>query len=136
MEETRLLGIDFGLKRIGFALCDPLFTFAYAYKTILNDRNIWQNLSEIMKENKIKKIILGLPDGERNKMLIDRVLDFKGKIEKKFCVEVITWNEEYTSAIAQERIIQSVVKKKRRKEKGLVDQNSAAIILQEYLNSQ
>jgi putative Holliday junction resolvase len=48
---------------------------------------------------------------------------------------VITWNEEYTSAIAQERIIQSVAKKKKRKDKGLIDRNSAAIILEEYLNS-
>ena len=135
MEETRLLGIDFGLKRIGLALCDPLFTFAYAYKTISNDKNTWVNLSEIINENKIKKIILGLPGGEQNKMLIDKILDFKNKIEKKFCVDVITWNEDYTSAIAQERIIQSVVKKKKRKEKGLVDQNSAAVILQEYLDS-
>ena len=135
MEETRLLGIDFGLKRIGLALCDPLFTFAYAYKTISNDKNTWVNLSEIINENKIKKIILGLPGGEQNKMLIDKILDFKNKIEKKFYVEVITWNEDYTSAIAQERIIQSVVKKKKRKEKGLVDQNSAAVILQEYLDS-
>ena len=49
--------------------------------------------------------------------------------------DVIIWDEEFKSMIAQKRIIESVVKKKKRQDKGLIDQNSAAIILEEYLQS-
>ena len=135
MEHERFLGIDFGESRIGLALSDPLKTFAYSYKTIKNDKSLWQNITSIIKQENIKRIVLGMPDAKRNKLLVEKILSFKEKIETRFKIKVITWNEEYTSAIAQERIIQSVAKKKKRKDKGLIDSNSAAIILEEYLNS-
>ena len=135
MDEKRFLGIDYGDIRIGLALSDPLQTFAYAFKTIKNDKFLWQNLNSIIEQKKVTRVVLGTPDSNRNKSLTEKILSFKKKIETKFNIEVITWNEEYTSAIAQERIIQSVDKKKNRRDKGLVDRNSAAIILEEYLNS-
>ncbi|MFC2102996.1 Holliday junction resolvase RuvX [Bacteroidota bacterium] len=136
MKEQRFIGIDFGERRIGLALTDPLLTFAYAYKTLLNDKNLWENISEIIREMNVNKVILGLPTNEKNKLLIQKIIVFKKGLEKKFDIDVITWNEEYTSVIAQERIIESVASKKKRKDKGLIDRNSAAIILQEYLDSQ
>jgi putative Holliday junction resolvase len=135
MEEERFLGIDYGESRIGLALSDPLQTFAYSYKTIKNDKSLWQNITSIINQKNIKRVVLGMPDAKRNKLLVEKILSFKEKIETRFKIKVITWNEEYTSAIAQERIIQSVAKKKKRKNKGLIDRNSAAIILEEYLNS-
>ena len=135
MEEERFLGIDYGERRIGLALTDPLKKFAYSYKTIKNDKELWQNITSIITEKNITKVLLGMPDAKRNKLLTERILTFRNKIETKFKIEVITWDEEFTSAIAQERIIQSVGKKKKRRDKGLIDRNSAAIILEEYLNS-
>ncbi|UCH64734.1 MAG: Holliday junction resolvase RuvX [Ignavibacterium sp.] len=135
MEDARFLGIDYGESRIGLALSDPLKTFSYSYKTIKNDKSLWQNITVIINTKNITKVVLGMPDAKRNKDLVDKILSFKNKIETKFKLEVITWNEEFTSSIAQERIIQSVAKKKKRKDKGLIDRNSAAIILEEYLNS-
>ena len=135
MVEKRYLGIDFGESRIGLALTDPLSTFAYSYKTLKNDKDFWKNITAIINQKNVVRIVLGMPDIKRNKLLGSNILSFKKKLETKFNVEVITWNEEYTSAIAQERIIESVTKKKKRKDKGLIDQNSAAIILEEYLNS-
>lgn len=136
MEEQRVLGIDFGKKRIGFALSDPLLTFAYAYKTLINNKNLWKNISDIIADMSVSKVILGLPTNENNMELIKDISLFKKQLEKRFKLEVITWNEEYTSVIAQERIIQSVTSKKKRRDKGLIDRNSAAVILQEYLDSQ
>ena len=133
--EERCLGIDYGEKRIGLALSDPLLTFAYSYKTLKNDSNIWKNITAIINEKNVTKVILGLPDTERNKLLVANIISFKQKLETKFNLRVITWNEEFTSAVAHERIIESVNKKKKRKDKGLIDRNSAAIILEEYLNS-
>ena len=133
--EERCLGIDYGERRIGLALSDPLLTFAYSYKTLKNDSNFWNNITTIINEKNVTKVILGLPDTEKNKLLAANIISFKQKLETKFNIKVITWNEEYTSAVAHERIIESVNKKKKRKDKGLIDRNSAAIILEEYLNS-
>ena len=133
--EERILGVDYGEKRIGLALTDPLCTFAYAYKTIPNDKELWINFKNIINEKKVFLVILGMPNVKKNKVLADIILSFKDKIEKKFKTNVIIWDEEFTSVIAQKRIIESVVKKKKRQDKGLIDQNSAAIILEEYLQS-
>jgi len=134
IKEERILGVDYGEKRIGLALTDPLHTFAYSYKTIANDKNLWINFKNIINEKKVFRVILGMPN-EKNKELVDIILSFKDKIEKSFKLDVITWDEEFTSVIAQQRVIESVVKKKKRRNKGLIDQNSAAIILEEYLQS-
>jgi putative holliday junction resolvase len=134
---TRILSIDFGIKRIGLALTDPLLTFAYPYKTLLFDHSFWKNFSVIIKEQNVVKIILGHPlkeSGEVN-YFHDQWLAFKTKIEKDYKLEVILWDERYTSSMAKEQIIQSVSKKSKRKDKGLIDMSSAAIILSEYLNT-
>ena len=133
--EERILGVDYGKKRIGLALTDPLHTFAYAYKTIPNDKKLWINFKNIINEKKVSLVILGMPNVKKNKVLANIILSFKDKIEKNFNTDVIIWDEEFTSVIAQKRIIESVVKKKKRQDKGLIDQNSAAIILEEYSQS-
>ncbi len=134
MKEQRILSIDYGKKRIGIALSDPLLTFAYSFKTLINDKKLWENIAEIINKKKIVKVILGLPNEEKNKPLVTEISKFKKEIERRFKLEVITWDEEFTSAIAQERIIESVTRKKKRRDKGLIDSNSAAVILQEYLD--
>jgi putative holliday junction resolvase len=137
-EEFRILGIDFGLKRIGLALTDPLLTFSYPYTTILNDNSLWDNLKSIIAEKKVSKIILGFPpkNNRPDKDITKYVLEFKNKLSTKFGLEVILWDESYTSEMAKQIIVKSVVKKSKRKDKGLIDQNSAAIILQEYLDGE
>ncbi len=135
-EENRILAIDFGLKRIGLALSDPLLTFSYPFKTIFNDNSLWQNLKSIIEEKKVKKIILGFPlkNNDEKTHVTNSVLEFKKKLENKFSLEIILWDESFTSEMAKQIIIKTVTKKSKRRDKGLIDQNSAAIILQEYLN--
>jgi putative Holliday junction resolvase len=136
-EEYRILGIDFGLKRIGLALTDPLLTFSYPYKTIYNDNSLWENLKSVIEEKNVSKIILGYPEAKSNsqKNISGRVLEFKNKLYSKFNLEIILWDESYTSEMAKQIIVKSVARKSKRKDKGLLDQNSAAIILQEYLDA-
>ena len=132
----RILAIDYGLKRIGLALSDPLLTFSYPFKTILNDQKLWQELESIVKEKEVTKILLGYPlkeDGSYSHITED-VLKFKIKLEKKFKLEVELRDERYTSQMAKQLIIKTVPKKSKRREKGILDRNSAAIILQEYLD--
>lgn len=135
--ESRIMGIDYGEKRIGIALSDPLFTFAYPFKTLLNDHNFIKDLLKIVEEKNVTKIILGLPSDrfKSSKELADRVHLFKKEIEQVIKIEVIFWDEEFSSALAQEKVNESVTKKSARRKKDLLDRHSAAIILQEYLNA-
>jgi len=131
------MGIDYGEKRIGIALCDPLLTFAYPFKTLPNDHNLIKNLLEIVEEKNVTKIILGLPSVrfKSSKELAERVHLFKKEIEQVIKIEVIFWDEEFSSVLAQEKVNESVTKKSARRKKDLLDRHSAAIILQEYLNT-
>ncbi len=136
-EPARILGIDYGLKRTGLALSDPLKIFAYPFKTLINDKNFWNELKKVMEEKNIEKIILGFPlnEGGSKSHITDQVKKFAKELGSKFKREIILWDERYTSVMAREKILESVTKKSKRRDKGLLDQNSAAIILQEYLNS-
>ncbi|AFH49089.1 Putative endonuclease [Ignavibacterium album JCM 16511] len=134
---TRIMAIDFGLKRIGIALSDPLKKFASPFTTLRNDEKLFHNLKKIIQEKAVEKIILGLPDksDDSTKSVYKNVLEFKSELEKQFNLEIIMWNETHTSRIAEQRIIDSVKSKKKRQDKGLIDMHSAAIILSEYLDS-
>ena len=136
-KEIRYMGIDYGSKRVGIALCDPLLTFAYSYKTLVNDNTFFKELKAIIEEKNVIIIILGLPSESyrASKILAEEVRKLKKTIENKFSLEVILWDEEFTSILAEQQVLDSVKSKKKRKDKGLIDRNSAAIILQEYLNS-
>lgn len=137
LEETRIMGIDFGKKRIGIALSDPLKTFAYSYTTVKNDNEKFIELEKIIIEKEIIKIVLGIPN-EVNispTSIVESVKKFKSDLEVRFKLEVILWDETYTSVIAEQKILQSVSSKKKRQNKSLLDMNSASIILQEYLDS-
>ncbi|HED06938.1 MAG TPA: Holliday junction resolvase RuvX [Ignavibacteria bacterium] len=133
----RILAVDYGTKRVGLALTDPLLTFAYPFKTLINNKNFWKQLKEIMDEKGVTKIILGYPVREDGKesILIPEINKFKEKLKKMFNIDIILWDEIYTSRIAEKRIIETRTKKKDRRDKGLIDSNAAAIMLQEYLDS-
>lgn len=137
MEEKRLLAIDYGLRRIGLALSDPLGIFAYPFDVIANDETLWLNLNKIILENGVYKIILGLPyreNGEKSH-ITDNVLKFKTELENKTKLPVTLWDETYSSQKAMANIIEGGVKKKKRRDKTLLDKGAAAVILSEYMNS-
>lgn len=136
-DESRIMSIDYGSKRIGIALSDPLKTFAYSFTTINNDDKKFLELEKIIREKFIIKIILGIPNEQKasKNSVVEEVKKFKSELENKFNLTVMLWDETYTSVIAKQQIIQSVKGKMKRRDKSLLDMNSAAIILQEYLDS-
>ena len=136
MKESRTLAIDFGEKRIGIAVTDPLNIFAYPLVTLLNDSSIWENLSSIIKEYSVEKIIIGFPVKESgaNSIVSESVLKFKDEIEKRFLIISELVDERYSSKIAQQRILEKVSSKKKRKDKSSIDQNAAAVLLEDYLS--
>jgi putative Holliday junction resolvase len=131
------MALDFGMKRIGIALTDSLKTFAYAHTTIPNDVKTFDQVLSIIKEKNVIEIVLGIPNENRisKTSVVENIKKFKEQLEKRFALKVILWDETFTSSIAQQRIIESVNKKHKRKSKDLLDMHSAAIILQEYLES-
>lgn len=134
---SRFLAIDYGLKRIGIAVSDPLKIFAISLTTLQNNKDLINKLSDIIKEKNIELIVLGIPSDDENSKtsIIREVKAFKEKLTSKFNLKIVEWDETYTSVIAEKRINESVSKKKNRREKSLIDMNAAAVILQEYLDS-
>lgn len=137
MNEERILAIDFGTKRIGLAVTDPLNIFAYPLITLSNDSKFIERLKKIIEEYHVVKIILGYPlkeSGNESTSSLS-VLKFKTELENKIDLQIELIDERYSSSIARERIIQSVVSKKKRRDKSLLDKNAAAVILEDYLNT-
>lgn len=137
MEEKRILAIDFGEKRIGIAITDPLNIFAYPLTTILNDSKFWQNFQKIISEYTVVQILLGYPLKESGDQSTSSkaVIKFKEELEKRVSIPIELVDERYSSEIAKQRIIESVGSKKKRRDKSLVDKNAAAVILEDYLKT-
>ncbi len=136
MEESRILAIDFGEKRIGLAVTDPLNIFAYPLITLQNDMKLWENLAAVIQEYKVEKIIIGSPLKESGEVSIvsQHVMKFKEEIEKKFLLKAELVDERYSSKIARQRILETVSSKKKRRDKSLLDKNAAAVLLEDYLS--
>jgi putative Holliday junction resolvase len=137
LKEERILAIDFGEKRIGIAITDPMNMFAYPLITLLNDLSFFTRLKDIIDEYNVVRILIGNPIKESGgeSRILKLIIDMKEKIENKFCLPVELIDERYSSEIARQRILETVVSKKKRRDKSLLDKNSAAVILEDYLKS-
>jgi len=135
--ESRIMAVDFGIKRIGIALSDSLKLFAYPHVTLTNDSSLFDELKKIIEAKQVEKIILGIPSEskESKTSVVKSIEKFKEELTSKTKVKVILWDESFTSSIAQQKIMESVTKKKKRQDKGMLDMYAAAVILQEYLDS-
>lgn len=134
---TRVMSIDYGAKRIGIALSDPLKKFAYPHSTLNNDTKLFDNIEKIIIEKHVELILIGLPNDSNTSStsIVAEIMKFKSELVKRFKINVLTWDETYTSVIASQKVIESVKSKRKRRDKGLVDMNSAAVILSEYLEN-
>ena len=132
-EEERILGIDYGQKRIGIAISDPLRLIAYPLETVERKR-IEDSIRRILEKYSIEYVIIGYPlrtDGKLGKRG-EEVKSFAEKIKEKFNINIKLWDERYTT-IEAERIIRDIGKKPSR-DKGRVDRVAASLILQSYLD--
>ena len=136
----RYLGIDLGSKSVGLAMSDTTLTIASTYKTIFfkdEDYNSTINeIKDIIKENNITKIILGLPKNMNNTLgeRAEITLKYKELLEKSTDLPVIMFDERLTSVISNSILIEADMSRKKRKKK--VDSIAAQIILQDYLNKE
>ena len=132
---ARALAIDFGLKRCGIAVSDEMKMIASGLTTV-DAKDLMRYLSDYFKQEKVDEIIIGLPkhkDGNVNDVEQNIQLLIK-ELEKKFQnKKIIRIDERFTSKMAFQTMIDSGMGKKKRRDKKLVDQVSATIILQSYL---
>ncbi len=132
----KAIGIDFGLKRTGFAITDDSGIIASPLETI-DSRDLPSYLKKIIETKKIKLIVIGFPlsmDGSDTD-ITENVRQFEKFVKGSYPnPEVVLYDERMTSKIAQKALIQ-ISRKEQRKQKGLIDKMSAAIILQDYMNS-
>jgi|SRR4030095_926658 putative pre-16S rRNA nuclease len=136
----KYLGLDYGHVRIGIALSDETKTFAFGKEFINNDKNLMNRINSLINAENISRIILGYPTnlkGERTKQTLE-VESFEEKLRSvinSFNIEIIRWDERFTSKMAASSLIESGMKKKKRQQKGNIDIVSAALLLQSYLDS-
>ncbi len=137
IEQKRIIAIDYGEKRIGFAITDPLRLFSYPLITLQNDGKLFNRIKEILTEYICDTIVIGLPVKENGEhtFVTELVLKFKEKLSTITNLPIEMVDERYSSSIAQQRIIESVKSKKKRRDKSLVDKNAACVILEDYLST-
>ena len=131
----RILSIDYGTSRVGFAVSDPLHIIATPLKTIKNIsiQVLLEHIRLIVKEYNIKAIVVGVPLGMNGKETkqTETVKLFSETLEKNN-YKVIFEDERFTTVLAKKEIIKQKISTGRNK--SLIDQVSAAFILRSYLD--
>jgi putative Holliday junction resolvase len=133
---ARIIAIDYGLKRTGIAVTDPLKIIASALTTVESAR-IFTFLEEYLKKETVELILIGDPrnlDDSPTDLTAD-VQRIIGILHRKFPeIPVKTVDERYSSMMASRAMVDMGMKKSQRREKGVVDQVAATMMLQEYLS--
>lgn len=134
----RILSIDYGKKRTGLAVTDPLQIIANGLKTV-ETKDLFDFLSQYVQKEEVERIVVGKPmqpNGQPSENLA-RVENFVNRWRKaQPSIPIEYYDERFTSVLAHRAMIDGGVRKKERREnKGLVDEISATIILQDYMNS-
>jgi putative Holliday junction resolvase len=130
------MSIDYGKKRVGLAVTDPLKIIATALDTVPADK-VLEYIGAYMQAEPVEFFVVGLPknlDNTDAEAMAD-VKPFVKKLEAKFKLPVIWVDERFTSKLAMRAMIDSGVKKSERRKKENTDKISAVIILQSYLES-
>ncbi len=133
----RILAIDYGLKRTGIAVTDPLQIIATALETV-ETQSLLNFLKNYFQKEKVDEVVIGMPKKLNNQDsdTAPAVRKFIELFKKNFLVMKITEvDERFTSSIAQQAMITGGMKKKDRQVKGNVDKISATLILQSYMQS-
>ena len=133
----RILGLDYGEKRIGVAICDELGFTAQGLPTIIRKtkKHDLEILKKLLADYRVEKIVIGYPirlDGSEG-IQCEKVNRYKALLEKTFSLPVIKWPETLSTKEAEEILINSGMRWDKRKK--MVDKLAACIILQNYLDN-
>lgn len=135
----RILGIDFGEKRIGVAISDPLGLTAQAVAVIGKGESFDMDILELKKIIKkyegVNEIVVGLPKTMAGEIGVQarKVLEFVEALKNNFKININTWDERLTTVEAEKTLISAGLSREKRKK--VIDKSAAAYILQSYLDS-
>lgn len=133
----RILSIDYGKKRTGLAVTDPLQIIANGLTTVSTNL-LWGYIEDYVKREQVDEIVIGRPmqtNGQPSENL-QRVEAFHNRWVKQHPeIPMVYFDERFTSVMAHQVMLDAGLKKKARQDKALVDEISATIILQDYLKT-
>ncbi|MEO8513054.1 MAG: Holliday junction resolvase RuvX, partial [Ignavibacteria bacterium] len=139
----KILGIDHGSVRIGIAVSDDSHTISFGREVIANNKNAKERIKKIILEDDIIIAVIGYPlnlKGEKTPQTLE-VEKFEEELIEFLeappfeNIEVVRWDERFTSKMAADSMIESGMKKKNRQIKGNLDIISASLMLQSYLDN-
>lgn len=134
---SRILAIDYGKKRTGIAVTDPMQIIASGLTTVATTE-LMDFLLKYTSQEKVERIVVGHPKQLNNEDSenMKRIVPFVNQLKKKLSDIPVEWvDERFTSVLAHQAMIDGGLKKTARQNKALVDELSATIILQSYLES-
>lgn len=133
----RIMAFDYGTKRIGIAVTDPLQIIATALTTV-HPEQVWTYLKDYLANEQVETFVVGKPlqmDGSDSESA-QHVVGFVRKLKKEYPhIQVVEIDERFTSKMASSAIAQSGMRKNKKQNKGLIDTVSATLILQTYMDT-
>ena len=133
----RVMGLDYGSKTVGVAICDPLGITAQGIETIERKeenklRKTLARIEELIREYDVESVVLGLPKNMNNTLgeRAEKTLEFKEMLERRTGLTVTLWDERLTTVEAERTLMESKVRREDRKK--YVDKIAAVFILQGY----
>lgn len=133
----RILAIDYGRKRVGVAVTDPCKIIANGLCTVpAND--ILKFIEDYIGKEDVELIVVGQPKTMKNEPSesMKYITPFVNALKKRINIPIIMYDERFTSVLAHKAMLDGGLKKKERQDKALVDEISATIILQSYMESE
>ena len=130
----RIMAIDYGKKRVGVAVTDPLQIIATRLETVDTDL-IWRFLDDYFKKESVELVLVGYPVQLNNQPseALRYINPFVQKFHQKYSVEVRLVDERYSSKMAFQSMIDAGLRKMQRQDKRTIDGVSATILLQSFL---
>ncbi len=133
----RILGLDYGSRRIGVAICDELGMTAQGVATIArkNRETDLNTIAELVRRHGVERIVIGYPlrlDGSEG-IQCEKINRFVRRLEMRFSLPVIRWDEAFSTKEAEELLRGRGVAREKRRE--VVDRVAASLILQGYLDA-
>ena len=134
---ARIMSIDYGQKRTGIAVSDPLQMIANGLTTV-DTVQLLDFIADYLSKEQVERIVVGYPkqaNGEDSENM-KRITPFVNRLRKLYPnITIELYDERFTSVLAHRAIIESGISRKARQDKALVDKISATIILQDYMAS-
>lgn len=127
----RILGIDYGTKKIGLALTDEIRLFASPHDTFPNNEHLWNSLDELIKYYKVDAFVVGVPLHDKENSFEPQVLGFIRKLQRLYNFPIYTQDESLTSRDSRKFLMQTGKKGKKLQEN--LDKFAAQAILTSFL---